>query len=62
MAAPPVQRFPLPYVVTPSAAILAHQHVSDSDRTAAPNPAASTAYETVIGSFEGPEVKWSPGS
>jgi hypothetical protein len=48
--------------VTLSAPIFAHQHVPDSDRTAAPKLPALTAYEMVIGSSDGPEVNRSPGS
>ena len=53
---------PLPYVVTLLAAIFTHQQVPDSDRTAAPNSLPLTAYETVAGPFEGPDVNRSVGS
>jgi hypothetical protein len=43
MAAFPVHGEPLPYVVMLFVSILAHQHVPDSDRTAAPDPEASVA-------------------
>jgi hypothetical protein len=62
MAALPVQGVPLPYVVTLAASMCTHQHVPDSDRTAAPNPLPLTAYETVSGPSEGPEVKRRLGS